>query len=124
MGTSLVFHIVFSVLGVGLPLLLCIAEGLALWKLAEAPTQAPQLWRGMLDHALWAVAVTILVGIITAAALFLHRYRLARMLIAVDTGALLGAWGLAQLPYIVPPDLTVIQAASPPPRCRHSLSAR
>ena len=29
-GTSLVFHIVFSVLGVGLPLLLCIAEGLAL----------------------------------------------------------------------------------------------
>ncbi len=31
MGTSLVFHVVFSVLGVGLPLLLCIAEGLALW---------------------------------------------------------------------------------------------
>jgi cytochrome d ubiquinol oxidase subunit I len=30
MGTSLVFHIVFSVLGVGLPLLLCITEGLAL----------------------------------------------------------------------------------------------
>ena len=29
-GTSLVFHIVFSVLGVGLPLMLCIAEGLAL----------------------------------------------------------------------------------------------
>jgi cytochrome bd ubiquinol oxidase subunit I len=32
MGTSLIFHIVFSVLGVGLPLMLCIAEGLALWK--------------------------------------------------------------------------------------------
>ena len=32
MGTSLVFHIIFSVLGVGLPLLLCIAEGLALWR--------------------------------------------------------------------------------------------
>lgn len=31
MGTSLVFHIIFSVLGVGLPLLLCLAEGLALW---------------------------------------------------------------------------------------------
>ncbi len=30
MGTSLAFHIIFSVLGVGLPLLLCIAEGLAL----------------------------------------------------------------------------------------------
>lgn len=32
MGTSLVFHIIFSVLGVGLPLMLCIAEGIALWK--------------------------------------------------------------------------------------------
>ncbi len=31
MGNSLIFHIVFSVLGVGLPLMLCIAEGLALW---------------------------------------------------------------------------------------------
>lgn len=30
MGTSLAFHIIFSSLGVGLPLLLCIAEGLAL----------------------------------------------------------------------------------------------
>src|SRR5690348_14326104 len=29
-GTSLAFHIVFSALGVGIPLLLCIAEGLAL----------------------------------------------------------------------------------------------
>ncbi len=32
MGNSLAFHIIFSVLGVGLPLLLCIAEGLALWR--------------------------------------------------------------------------------------------
>jgi cytochrome d ubiquinol oxidase subunit I len=30
MGTSLAFHIIFSALGVGLPLLLCISEGLAL----------------------------------------------------------------------------------------------
>ena len=32
MGTSLIFHIIFSVLGVGLPLMLCIAEGIGLWK--------------------------------------------------------------------------------------------
>lgn len=32
MGTSLVFHIVFSVLGVGLPLMLCIAEGFSFWR--------------------------------------------------------------------------------------------
>jgi cytochrome bd ubiquinol oxidase subunit I len=29
MGTSLAFHIIFASLGVGLPLLLCIAEGLS-----------------------------------------------------------------------------------------------
>src|SRR5437588_11449884 len=32
MGTSLVFHIIFSVLGVGLPLLLCIAEGIEIQR--------------------------------------------------------------------------------------------
>ena len=32
MGTSLIFHIIFSVLGVGLPLMLFLAEGLALWR--------------------------------------------------------------------------------------------
>ena len=32
MGISLIFHIIFSVLGVGLPLLLCIAEGLAIQR--------------------------------------------------------------------------------------------
>jgi cytochrome bd ubiquinol oxidase subunit I len=32
MGTSLGFHIVFAVLGVGMPLLMSVAEGLALWR--------------------------------------------------------------------------------------------
>jgi cytochrome d ubiquinol oxidase subunit I len=32
MGTSLGFHIVFAVLGVGMPLLMAVAEGLALWR--------------------------------------------------------------------------------------------
>jgi cytochrome d ubiquinol oxidase subunit I len=32
MGTSLGFHIVFAVLGVGMPVLMCVAEGLALWR--------------------------------------------------------------------------------------------
>src|SRR5262244_1096399 len=32
MGTSLAFHIVFAVIGVGLPVLMAAAEGLALWR--------------------------------------------------------------------------------------------
>jgi cytochrome d ubiquinol oxidase subunit II len=82
--------------------------------LALAPSEAPLLWRGMLDHALWAVAVTMLIGLATAAALFFRRFRLARVLIALETGAFLGSWGLAQLPYVIPPDLTLANTASPP----------
>lgn len=90
-----------------------IAAILGVVALLLAPSQASPLWRGMLDHALWAVIITVLIGIGTAAALFFRRYRLARMLIALDTGAFLGTWGLAQLPYIIPPDLTISGTASP-----------
>ncbi len=32
MGNSLAFHIIFSVLSIGMPLMLCIAEGIGLWR--------------------------------------------------------------------------------------------
>jgi cytochrome d ubiquinol oxidase subunit I len=54
MGTSLAFHIIFSALGVGLPLLLCIAEGLALY------TRNP-VW--MMLTRRWARAAAILFAI-------------------------------------------------------------
>ncbi len=87
---------------------------LGLLGLALAPSEAPLLWHGLLDHAIWAVIVTMLIGLATAVMLFFRRYQFARLLIALSTGALLGTWGLAQLPYIVPPDLTLMNAASPP----------
>lgn len=87
---------------------------LGILSLILASSEAPILWHGMLDHALWAVIVTALIGVATAAAVFFRYFRTARLLIGVTTGALLGTWGLAQLPYIIPPDLTVTAAASPP----------
>src|SRR5258708_27988701 len=54
MGTSLAFHIIFSALGVGLPLLLCIAEGLALHY-------KDPIW--MLLTRRWARAAAILFAI-------------------------------------------------------------
>jgi cytochrome d ubiquinol oxidase subunit I len=54
MGTSLAFHIIFSALGVGLPLLLCIAEGFAL------KTGNP-IW--MMLTRRWARAAAILFAI-------------------------------------------------------------
>src|SRR3981081_4099079 len=44
MGTSLGFHIVFAVLGVGLPLLMSVAEGLALWRRDEAWMLLAKRW--------------------------------------------------------------------------------
>lgn len=83
-----------------------------------APSQAPILWKGMLDHALWAVIITMLIGLATVTALFFRKFKVARLLVAMMTGALLGTWGLSQLPYILPPDLTVTAAASPPTTLR------
>jgi cytochrome d ubiquinol oxidase subunit II len=91
---------------------------LGLLGLYLASTEAPVIWHGMLNHGLWAVAITMLIGIATAGALFFRRYKLARVFIVMETVAFLGAWGIAQLPYILPPDLTVTQAASPPTTMR------
>lgn len=43
---------------------------------------------------------------------------LARSLIAMVTVAFFGTRGIAQLPYILPPNLTVVQSASPPTTMR------
>jgi cytochrome d ubiquinol oxidase subunit II len=81
--------------------------------LVLAPSYAPLLWKGLLSHALPVVFLTMLVGLGAASALLLRRYRLARLLIILETALLLGAWGLAQVPYLIPPDVTIANAASP-----------
>src|SRR3989440_8611577 len=61
MGTSLVFHIIFSVLGVGLPLLLCIAEGLALYRKDPVLMTLARRWSrsAVIIFAIGAVSGTI-----------------------------------------------------------------
>jgi cytochrome d ubiquinol oxidase subunit I len=62
MGTSLGFHIVFAVLGVGMPLLMCVAEGMALWKRDQGWLQLARRWSkafGVL-FAVGAVSGTVL----------------------------------------------------------------
>jgi cytochrome d ubiquinol oxidase subunit II len=78
-----------------------------------APFQAPLLWNGMLGRALPVVIITMLVGLGAAASLLWAKYRLARVLIVAETAFLLGSWALAQLPYLIPPDVTIANAASP-----------
>jgi cytochrome d ubiquinol oxidase subunit II len=86
-----------------------------------ASSQANILWNGLIHQALWAIIVTVLIGVATAGALFFKRYKIARILIIMETGAILGTWGLAQNPYLIPPDLTLTNAASPPTTMRDFL---
>jgi cytochrome d ubiquinol oxidase subunit I len=62
MGTSLGFHIVFAALGVGLPLLLLIAEGLALRSGEEVWLRLARRWAGAFGilFAIGAVSGTVL----------------------------------------------------------------
>jgi cytochrome d ubiquinol oxidase subunit II len=79
-----------------------------------SPTQAPLLWQGMLAHALPVVILTMLVGLATAYALFTRRYHTARALIILESAFLLGSWGVSQIPYLIPPDVTIEKAANAP----------
>ncbi len=62
MDTSLAFHIIFTSLGVGLPLLLCIAEGLSLWHKDSGWMTLTRRWTKAfaLLFAIGAVSGTIL----------------------------------------------------------------
>jgi cytochrome bd ubiquinol oxidase subunit II len=77
-------------------------------------SEAPILWQGLLTRAIPVVIATMLIGIATATSLYLRRYRLARILIILECAFLLGSWGLSQYPYIIPPNVTIDNAANDP----------
>ncbi len=91
-----------------------VTAGFGLLGLLLAPGEAPIIWHGLGHQALPVVIITMLLGLGTAFALYLRRYLLARGLVIAMTAGLLSAWGLAQMPYIVPPDLTLSNSASSP----------
>ncbi len=61
MGVSFIFHIIFSVLGVGLPVLLCLAEGLALLRKDASLMMLARQWTRVFAilFAIGAVSGTI-----------------------------------------------------------------
>ena len=67
--------------------------------------------RNVLDHRLG-----VLMGVAALVvfwALWQRRYRLARVAAAGQVGLILWGWGVAQYPYMLPPDLTIAGAAAP-----------
>jgi cytochrome d ubiquinol oxidase subunit II len=79
-----------------------------------SPSEAPILWQGLLIRALPVVIATMLIGLATAASLFFRRYGLARIFIILEAAFLLGSWGLSQYPFIIPPHVTIDNAANDP----------
>jgi cytochrome d ubiquinol oxidase subunit II len=79
-----------------------------------AISEAPILWQGMLNHAIGLVLATMSIGLAVAISLWYRYYYLARILIIAETAFLLGSWGVSQIPYLLPPDVTVNAAAGAP----------
>jgi cytochrome d ubiquinol oxidase subunit II len=84
------------------------------------------LVRGALIFAAWAVPLHLLTGaaaITALAALWFRRWRVARVAAAAQVSLILWGWALSQRPYILPPDLTIADAAAPAVTLRLALGA-
>jgi cytochrome bd ubiquinol oxidase subunit II len=85
-----------------------------------APSDAPLMHQGLIASP-WAVPFHLFTGLAAVsvlAALWFRRYRLARMAVGVQVLCIVGGWALAQYPYVIPPDLTIVEAAAPPATLR------
>jgi len=81
---------------------------------ALSVTAAPWLWSGLLAHAFLYVGGTVIMGLLVLVMLLLKRYRLASLFVVLETALMLISWGVSQYPYLIPPKLTIEQAANSP----------
>jgi cytochrome d ubiquinol oxidase subunit II len=72
---------------------------------------APLLFDGLTGRALPVLLASVLAGIVAIALLAVRRYVLARLASALAVAAVLVGWAAAQYPYVLPPALTIDQAA-------------
>lgn len=97
-----------------------IAAGLAVSFLEEtvllaSRSGAPILW-GALTGTAWGAAVqfgTAAAGLAAIVCLWQKRFRWTRLCIVGQVTLTLWAWAFSQFPYLVPPDLTIYNAAAP-----------
>jgi len=89
------------------------AGACALGGLMVARADAPVLWHGILHRGSAFVILSGVGGVIALAATASRRYQLARVASATAVTALLGAWGAAQWPLLIVPDLSAGDAAAP-----------
>ncbi len=84
-----------------------------------ARTEAPRLWEALTTLPAGLVVVAgILLAPASALALWRRRFVWARVFAAGQVVLLLSGWAMAQWPFLIYPDLTVADAAAPPPTLR------
>jgi cytochrome bd ubiquinol oxidase subunit II len=93
--------------------------------LLAARYEAPLVWNRLLGTS-WAVALHLLTALSAVGAflaLWLRRWRPARVAAAAQVSFILWGWALAQYPYVLPETLTLDAAAAPPITLRLVLGA-
>lgn len=93
--------------------------------LLAAQASAPRVQEALL-HAWWAVPFHLGTGVaavVTIVTLLRRAYRVARIAAATQVALILIGWALAQYPYLVPPSLTIENAAAAPATLALTLAA-
>ncbi|GAA4064270.1 MULTISPECIES: cytochrome d ubiquinol oxidase subunit II [Actinomadura] len=75
---------------------------------------APSLYAGLTGRALPLVVVSGVAGLASMVTLAFRRYALARITAALAVAAVLWGWAVAQYPVMLPPNVTVPEAAAHP----------
>jgi cytochrome bd ubiquinol oxidase subunit II len=91
-----------------------VAGALAIAGLVIANSEAPRIYDGLTSGAgLACVILSALAGVVTLWLEWRERFEPARYTAAAAVGAIVAGWALAQEPYLLPPGLTVDEAAAP-----------
>jgi cytochrome d ubiquinol oxidase subunit II len=90
------------------------AGALAIAGLVIVSSEAPNLYDGLTSGAgLACVIGSAAAGLVTLALEWRERFEVARYTAAAAVAAIVAGWAFAQQPYLLPPELTVRQAAAP-----------
>ena len=90
-----------------------VAGAAAITSLVLAPFAAPSLAHALFGRGLPLLVIALINGPIALVAVWRSRPRVARIAVAAQVIFVLWAGAVGQWPYLVPPDLTIADAAAP-----------
>lgn len=100
-----------------------VTGAVAIGGIAVLRADAPGLYAGLTGRALPLVAGSAAGGLASIALLLTRRYAAARVTAALAVAAVLWGWALAQYPVMLPPHVTVADAAARPTVLRATLAS-